>query len=1766
LGFELLEKRVLLSADDQSLSFDLALFNSFTSPEETGSGAIIDAYDEARYRPEVAMVGFYTQSPQIISPNGSGTFITRQDVLTAAHVVDRNKNSRWDSADAPFGLFVRTSRNADVREPGFVEYRVIGVTIHPQYRYEEYPNGNLKHIQNDVAIIHLETMSDVANPVPIFRGTPRVEQVVEAVGFGRTGSRFTGGEATPNGYVRYRGFGMLDSVPQGGKTISWDLDQEGESGIAPGDSGGPSFVVVNGNRHLAGVHSYGSKPPNFTGARSTDMRVDVYASWIDQVLAATASRGPTATVERHDDITSAGSVQYNLRIKYSDVNGIAETDLARPHIALIGPNNYYNQYPKMGLVIRSTDGAFLTVDYRFDGPGGAWSTADNGRYQVVLLNRGITDTLGNPVGGSIITSFNVSLPADTAPPIASGAAQSKITPGKPNFTTEVLYSDNFGIDGATLGDDDVRLVKTDGTYNVAGRLMLKSRDAKGMWVPYEFAAPGGAWDASDNGTYQIVVRPGSVRDVSGNAIAGTTIATLTVNIPIGAPVPPWAILTAANVTSETNTHTFTITYYDDSAVSVASILDNRSEVFVQPLNSAGDFATLVGVSQNGNGSPIVATYRFTGTRWRAADNGISVTVSHFAGGISGTVTDASGNVMGGGPLGGFQIRLSDGPPDTVAPVVSVSAANVTLAGGQSHPFSVLLTDDQAVAATSITSDSLLVLGPGQQQYPVQIDSINYGQDVPAIVASFTMEPPGGSWDISDNGVYRIAVRNSAIQDANGNAVSGYDEQVPMAGMIGSFVASIGTTSEALPPRATLQATGITVPKVGHTFAVTYSGEVGIDLSSLGNDDVYVGNQNGGELVFAEYLGAHRGDDGRSTTAFYRATKPGGSWTQADNGIYDVFLAGEEAGLGVRTETGSSVPRDTLGSFAVSIDVAMNNMATVHSVPSHVTTERDTPVTIGGIVVRETNAAVEATILTLHTTHGTLSAESNSRVLVLGNATSNLTLVLLPNSADPSELIIVPEVIYQPALRFSGDDEVSVLAADESGYSSPLPVTIPIHVVSDAPALPGDYNKDGMVDAADYVVWRKTSGNNVPDYTGADGNGDGTIGQEDHGIWTASFGRNDDDHGNNASDATIVSSMPSTRSGHIGRGSDVDWFRFTALAGNSYFFETTLAGLTSSALRLMGSDGATELAIDDDGGPGFINWIPTETGEYYLEVRGLGGGTGNYELGLRDNVPFGSSGKILTRIGAENDAAKAVTLQSDGKILVAGTSYNGQTSAVFALARYNEDGFLDETFDGDGKLTMPIGEFSDANSVAIQGDGKIVVAGSSFGFTIARFNSDGSPDTTFDGDGQLATPMGVYGSYLNALAIQGDGKIVAVGSVYNGLDHDFALARYNFDGSPDMTFDGDGTLTIPLLSSSDAAYGVAIQGDGKIVVTGTSSYNLALLRFNTDGSPDTTFDGDGKLTAPIGFEGASVAIQGDGKIVVAGTITVVGSGTDFTLARFNSDGSPDMTFDGDGNLTTAGVMTEIANSVALQGDGEIVVAGYAYNSSSFGFAVARYNSDGSPDATFDDDGKLSTELARTEYYYGSSGLVIQGDGKIIVAGSSWNGTDYDFALARYMADGSLDAASVGAAATSSAWSAESLTTMSETGAPTDDAKSVVTAEPTVLNSCFSSALIVDLLNGGSVSSTMTIAPNLAPLIPAGGRVAFEPTQRPARIERDNVESLGLRVAEPRDIALAALVAIQSGSEGADKGEVVGEFHGQQNESLAVDAAIASWGLAVALSGL
>ncbi len=379
--------------------------------------------------------------------------------------------------------------------------------------------------------------------------------------------------------------------------------------------------------------------------------------------------------------------------------------------------------------------------------------------------------------------------------------------------------------------------------------------------------------------------------------------------------------------------------------------------------------------------------------------------------------------------------------------------------------------------------------------------------------------------------------------------------------------------------------------------------------------------------------------------------------------------------------------------------------------------------------------------------------------------------------------------------------------------------------------------------------------------------------------------------------------------------------------------------------------------------------------------------------------FGQGGRVAIDYGGY-EYAYAMGLQDDGKIVLAGIA--DDDAGVYRLTA---GGALDPSFDGDGRVVIDSGGQEIAFALALQPDGKIVAAGSYYlagngDVVVYRLNPDGSFDNSFDGDGRLGIDTGPDDSAA-AVALQPDGKIVVVGE--RGSPSDVVVYRLNTDGSFDTTFDGDGMRVL-----GGAGYefprSVAVQPDGRILVAGTTSLGEAatILRLNPNGSVDAGFAGNGLLTIDLGGTEVftSVGLQADGKIVVAG-YSQSSTSSSSIVYRLSSDGSPDTTFGGNGHVMVdqGGGLT---NALALQADGKMLVAGYSGSSATdpASVIVDRLNPDGSLDASFGNGGRVAIDSSVNEY---ASAIAVQSDGKPVVAGAAAGAGSRDALVYRLQAD-------------------------------------------------------------------------------------------------------------------------------------------------------------------
>ncbi|PNY79597.1 hypothetical protein [Deinococcus koreensis] len=397
-----------------------------------------------------------------------------------------------------------------------------------------------------------------------------------------------------------------------------------------------------------------------------------------------------------------------------------------------------------------------------------------------------------------------------------------------------------------------------------------------------------------------------------------------------------------------------------------------------------------------------------------------------------------------------------------------------------------------------------------------------------------------------------------------------------------------------------------------------------------------------------------------------------------------------------------------------------------------------------------------------------------------------------------------------------------------------------------------------------------------------------------------------------------------------------------------------------------------------------------------------------------DTTFGAGGVAVNAIGAGEDYGYAMAIQNDGKVLLAGTAFG--TSEDFAVARYTRDGGLDTSFGSGGKVMIDFAGKADiARSVAVQSDGKIVVAGGATNsaneerFGVARLNANGALDTGFGTGGKVTTSIsGSSSDRAQALMIQPDGKIVAGGYASYGSSatgQDFALARYGSNGAPDAGFGSAGVVTTALGSSGakDTVRALAAQGDKIVAVGGDGDFKAA--RYTAAGALDSTFGSGGKVSAvfsgSIGVANA-VAVDAQGRLMLAGT-----SENDTAVVRLTANGALDTTFGAGGKqIVKLSDNWDSATGLAVQTDGKLVLGGWVYegNSSAGNFAVTRLEGNGARDAGFGQNGTTLTPVAPGTKADEAQAVLLQPDDRIpatrVVLGGSRNDSNNDFALSRY----------------------------------------------------------------------------------------------------------------------------------------------------------------------
>jgi uncharacterized delta-60 repeat protein len=390
---------------------------------------------------------------------------------------------------------------------------------------------------------------------------------------------------------------------------------------------------------------------------------------------------------------------------------------------------------------------------------------------------------------------------------------------------------------------------------------------------------------------------------------------------------------------------------------------------------------------------------------------------------------------------------------------------------------------------------------------------------------------------------------------------------------------------------------------------------------------------------------------------------------------------------------------------------------------------------------------------------------------------------------------------------------------------------------------------------------------------------------------------------------------------------------------------------------------------------FTNFISMTTTKLILTTTALAFMSISFSQGLTLDSTFGTNGKVVTSFGSDESNLASLAIQSDGKIVACGSYYNGTINQI-ALSRYLANGNIDTSFGNNGTVLTPVGTYleNESNEVKVLNNGKILVAASNgislseldFDFAIVRYNSNGTLDSSFGTNGILLSDFNSVSNQAGSLQIQSDNKFIVAGAI-NGdavsVNPNFAIARYNENGAKDTSFGLNGLVSVNF---------------------GAVSNNLLLSEDRLE----------------------CMKIQSDGKILAAGFTSNISETTaNFGIVRLNSDGSLDSSFGINGRIITSFGGDTVAYSIQILSDGKFIVCGNDYNDNdnNGNLAIAKYTANGILDTSYGIGGKAVTDFTTMSQIFSSE---LQNDDKLIVSGVALN-TTADFVLFRFMANGSLD---------------------------------------------------------------------------------------------------------------------------------------------------------------
>lgn len=1172
--------------------------------------------------------------------------------------------------------------------------------------------------------------------------------------------------------------------------------------------------------------------------------------------------GPAAAIVA-GDITTAGAATHSVVVTYTDANGVspASIDVNDLTVTRSGGGTVSVQ----SVSVNAANPNAVVATYTLGSPGGTWNAPDNGTYTVALAAGQVTDAFGNVATGPADT-FGVSI--DDTAPTASISAPNVTVPGGANTIITVTYVDAGGINTASIGANDLVVTRAGGGSLSVSNVSVNASNPNTVIATYTLAAPGGSWDVADNGAYTVNLAAGSVTDVAGNA-ATAPPGSFVVSVDNAGPA---AAISAPNVTVAGGTNTtVTVTYTDAGGVNTASI--GANDITVSRPTTGTLNITNVSIDAT-NPNAVVATYTVDapGPAWNAADNG-TYTVSLNAG----SVTDVTGNAASGSPTT-FAVAI-----DSNGPVASISAPNITTAGGATTVVTVTYTDASGVSAASIGISDITVSHPTIGSLNVASVSVD-ATNPTAVVATYTVDAPGGAWDVADSGTYTISLNAGAVTDTGGNAATGAP-------------ATFSVTLDSQGPTALITSPNLTTPGgASYSFTITYTDPTAVSVASIGVGDVAVAGSVVGALSVTGVVVDPAGD-GAVRTATYTVAAPGGTWDAADNDDYTITLP-----AGAVLDTVGNPNAAASGTFRVTVPdivaptavIAANNVTAPGGATHSFTVTYTDNVAVKGSTLGKSDVTVTRSgggTLEVTAFAANQSGDGPTRVVTYTIAAPGGSWGSEDNGAysitvQPSQVRDTSNNALADAV--TGTFTVNTLnSAGPAAAISPLP---PVTLAGGATqSITVTYTDDAgvnaaTIDAADLIVTRPGGGTLPVTLIGTSPGGNAATVVATYSIAAPGGFWNNADNGIYA--VSTVAGQVGDINGNVTAGSVSENLAVNVAVGQVVTIDPSFNGGEAVSTGFV----AEAVATDPLGGiivAGHQGSRAAGNSQFVLQRLNGDGSLDTFFAGAGYNI----GDPVL------NEGFYAVGVDNLGRIVAAG--FQGGNAMV---ARFKSNGVPDRKFGSGGVAVIDFGGPLDvAYGLSLGADGSVIIAGGTGAgddrFAMARLDARGRIDATFGNAGVKV--FGAPGGVLGGVGVMPDGRIVAAGSHDNKL----AVVRLDAFGNEDGSFGQAGVMTFnslvgrPDLGSRDHTQGVAVQRDGKIVAAArTTGGDFGVARIDPAGNLDATFGTGGLATIDIGGDDDAdvVAVQGTGEIVVIGTSNVGGSAKT-AVAVLRPDGTLDQNF-------------------------------------------------------------------------------------------------------------------------------------------------------------------------------------------------------------------------------------------------------------------------------